>query len=243
MRPVSKRRHRLCAVVGSLVIAGATSAAPAVSESSTEGAQVPDWLESVPQACRGYAEVPAYSPDVFAWNQLLSLAACMQQPTLAHVSDPEQLGDMVDELFAGVAPSLLIYLDAIAHGPGPVQLRAAYHVALAHVALVTRARQSIVISADTPPSRASARRYRELQRRLEPLLESAMQTARISLSVIDRAAASDPTLAPDAVTKNMVASARMMLAHWPAPPDQPESQLTQLPGAAAAPGPASRPPS
>jgi len=252
--------QRCCAIIGLLVISRAASAAPGFTESSTRGAQVPDWLEGVPAQCRRYAEIPAYTPDVFAWNQMLSLAACVQEPSLAHVADPEQLNGMVDELFAGIAPSMLIYLDALAHAPGPMQLRAAYHVALAHVALVTRARLSILPPPDSlatavvstaPRNRASALRYHELQTELEPLLDGAMQTARIALIVIDRAATADPSLAPDAVTRNMVTTARAMLERWPAspndlerrePPDQPPASLTQRRAAAAVPGRPSHPP-
>ena len=57
----------------------------------------------------------------------------------------------------------------------------------------------------------SANHYRRLHADLEPLLAHAKRTAWLAFMVTDRAVAQDPTLAPDQVTRNMVAMARATL--------------------------------
>ncbi|HEX7704072.1 MAG TPA: hypothetical protein VF403_25190 [Kofleriaceae bacterium] len=105
-------------------------------------------------------------------------------------------------------PSIQFYAVAIDEGPGPVQLRAAYQIASGQVALMTRARASIVTPLDLCTNAAASATWRELHVRLEPLLEDHANLAWLIFVTIDRAATNDPDLAPDIVTRNMVRSAR-----------------------------------
>jgi hypothetical protein len=81
-----------------------------------------------------------------------------------------------------------------------VQVRAAYEIGLAHVALVTRARASL-------PSSSSV----EQRERLEAAVAQYGETAWMVFAAIDRAARQDPAMASDPVTRYMVADSRTML--------------------------------
>jgi hypothetical protein len=117
---------------------------------------------------------------------------------------------------------MMIYMGALENGPGPVQLRAAYQLAMAHVNLIVRARSSIVVPPDIATNPGAAQRFYDLHVELEPLLARSERTAWLAFAVIDRAVAQDPTLAPDAVTQNMLRSARAMLEVIPEPADEPD---------------------
>jgi hypothetical protein len=155
---------------------------------------------------------------MYAWNQLLSLAACVQDARIERVDAAEELAPMVDGLTRGLAPSMLIYLDAIEHGPRSVQLRAAYQVGLAHVALVTRARACLATRGRLVRDPDAGARVAALRAGLEPLLRRAGRTAWISFAVIVRAAADDPALVADPVAAAVVRQARAQLASMTAPP-------------------------
>lgn len=169
-------------------------------------------LDRIPPACRRFTSVPDNArDDVYAWNQALSLAACLQDTAIERVTDPEQLDAMVDDLAHRAAPAMMIYLVALERAPGPVQLRAAYLIAMDYVGLITRARASLVAPPDLATNPEAARRYRALHDQLEKRLEKAIETAWVSFAVIGSAVEQDPSLATDPVNKNMVRSARAML--------------------------------
>jgi len=164
-------------------------------------------IQDLPPSCRAFAWVPAdVRDDTLAWNQLLSLASCLQDASIEHVSQPDELAPMVARLTRALAIPMEIYLGAIERGPGPVQLRAAYQLAMAHVALIVRARCSLADPA--------------LSAELEPMLERSARIAWLTFAVIDRAAAQDPTLARDPVAQNMVRNARAMLRLLSPPSEQ-----------------------
>lgn len=169
-------------------------------------------VQTLPVECRIYTWIPADArDDVLAWNQLLSLAACLQDGSVSTVTDPDQLEAMVDQYTRALEIPMMVYTGAIEQGPRSVQLRAAYQIAMAHVSLIVRARSSIIAPDDLATNPEAALRYRELHAQLEPLLARSVRIARVAFAAIDRAATRDPTIATDPVAKSMVRSARAML--------------------------------
>ncbi len=138
------------------------------------------------------------SDDLFAWNQVMTLAACLQDDRVPDVRRADEVKPVVEELTRALAPTMLIYLEALEHGPLPIQLRAAYQIGAANLALIVRARTAV---AADPALRAE----------LEPLLAHAYETAWIAFVAVDHAADDDPGFAPDDVTRTMVRSARAFL--------------------------------
>ncbi len=177
--------------------------APATGELPAEDAG------KIPLACRAYATGEAADLTT-AWDKLLSFAGCVQDASLEPITDLAQLPAEVGERYDALAPAIMLYLEAIEHGPAPVRLRAAYAVGLANVALITRLRSSLVAPAD-PSNAAAMVRYHMLQAELEPLLLRAQRTAWIAFAVVDRAAAEEPAIAADPVARNAVVAARAML--------------------------------
>lgn len=194
-------RHRFGWLAAAVALVAATPLAAAADE--------PD-LDEIPENCRQFGSVPSDARDTqIAWNQVLSLAACMQGTTVLRADGMAAVDGLVGELGSEIAPSLVIYLVAIQDAPGPVQLRAAYHVGLAYVGLITRARSSL-----PPPDRAdpkSVARYHEMQDRLEDSLVDARRAALVAFTAIDAAVADDPSLAPDETSRYMVRHARQLL--------------------------------
>jgi hypothetical protein len=192
--------------------AGADGIERAPGGPASEGARE---LIVLPPGCATFAEIPAVrssdGPDSErAWRQLLSLAACMQDSSLGAAGVPEQLAAMVEDLSERLAPSMMIYVNALARGDAPTQLRAAFYIGMAYVALSTRARSSIAVLAD-PADGASANRHDELHARLELLLAAARRAAWFAFRAIDEAAAADGAFAANEVERNMVCAAREML--------------------------------
>ena len=209
------RRGAIAALLLSLAAAKPASAADPDALPSTAaptGEQVPaddTVVVEVPPACRGYATGEAADLTA-AWDKLLSFAGCVQDASVEPISDLAALPAAVGKRYDALAPAVMLYLQAIEHGPAPVQLRAAYAVGLANVALITRLRSSLVAPADRSNAAAMVR-YHALQAALEPLLLRAQRTAWIAFAVVDRAAAQDPAIAADPVAKNAVIAARAML--------------------------------
>lgn len=166
-------------------------------------------VTEIPPDCQRYA-AGVMSDLSVAWDQLLSFAACVQDASVAQIADPVQLEPVVDQLYDALAPALVLYLEAIEYGPPAIQLRAAYATGMANIALITRLRRSLVAPADWS-SAAEVVRYRKLQAALEPLLVRAQRTAWVAFWVIDRAAAQDPLIARDPVTRHAIDGARQML--------------------------------
>jgi hypothetical protein len=186
-------------------------------------------LELVPARCARYWSIPGGITSPATWNQALSFAACVQDATVARVDDVDQLPDLVDQLEMASTPALQVYLAVIEDAPDPVKVRAALHIAMAQVALITRARSSIVAPPDLATNRASYVHYRELHARLEPWLEQPARFAHQLITVVDREVTLDPALAPDAVTQKMVASAReqavLLRKVWSIPDDDADPRL------------------
>lgn len=165
------------------------------------------WLP-VPGECMQYWAIPGGLQSPAGWNQAISFAACLQDATIERVDDVDQLPELVDRLELALVPSMELYLAVIEDGPGPAKLRATLQLAMAQVALITRARSSIVAPPELATSTAAYARYARLHARLEPLLEQPARFAYDLILLIDREVTLDPTLAPDAVTRGMVRAAR-----------------------------------
>ncbi|MGE5186830.1 MAG: hypothetical protein ACM31C_32475 [Acidobacteriota bacterium] len=139
------------------------------------------------------------SDDLFAWNQVMTLAACLQDDRVPAVRRADEVHPVVEELTRALAPTMLIYLEALEHGPQSIQLRAAYQIGAANLALIVRARTALAGAAPA------------VRDELEPLLAHAFETAWIAFVAVDHAADDDPAFAPDDVTRTMVRSARAFL--------------------------------
>lgn len=170
----------------------------------------PRATHQVPEACRQFTSLPADAEgDTMAWNQVLSLAACMQDATIASASTPAELTHALDQLEDALGLPMWIYLRALEKGPVSVQLRAAYQLGMMQVAFMVRARASI------PATDV------KLHARLEKQLEPSARIAWTAFDAVDRAATSNPELARDPVAKGMVRSARTMLHALPHPAEEP----------------------
>lgn len=209
----ARRRGAIAALLVSLAAAkpasaGDPDALPSTAVPTAEETPPDDDVE-VPAACRGYAAGEAADLTT-AWDKLLSFAGCVQDASVEPITDLAQLAAVVGKRYDALAPAIMLYLEAIEHGPAPVRLRAAYAVGLASVALITRLRSSLVAPADLSNAAAMVR-YHMLQAELEPLLLRAQHTAWIAFTVVDRAAAQEPAIAADPVTRNAVVASRAML--------------------------------
>ena len=183
---------------------------------------------SVPRACLQYWSIPGGLQSPAGWNQAISFAACLQDATVARVDDVDQLPELVDRLELALTPAMQLYLAVIEDAPGPAKVRATLQLAMAQVALITRARSSILAPPDLATSVAAYARYAELHARLEPLLTQPAMFAFDLIMLIDREVTRDPTLAPDAVTRGMVRSAReiasLLRKSWSIPADEPDTR-------------------
>ncbi len=174
-----------------------------------DGPPPPD-VVVIPAACAAYWFVPGSEDSPAGWNQALSFAACVQDTSIEQVDDPAQLPALVEELTERLVDVMPFYLAALARGPGPIQLRAAYQIGMVHLSLLVRARASIVPPAALGTGPKAAARHRELHARLEPLLARSARIALLSFMAVERAAAAHPQLAPDEVARSMVRSAHQM---------------------------------
>jgi hypothetical protein len=165
-------------------------------------------FKSIPIECDRYRDVPGGSESPVGWDHLLSFGACIQDASIVRIDDPEELRQQIDDLADALDPALQLYLRAVEYGPPPIKLRASYQIALAMVALITRARSSIVAPQDLMTNTAAAAKYRALHAQLESRLTPAAYVAATGFHLIDKAATENPSLAADPVTKPMVRSAR-----------------------------------
>jgi hypothetical protein len=146
-----------------------------------------------------------------AWSShQWSISSCLQDASIERVESPFDVGELVADLSLALGPPMLIWRDALDRAPDVIQLRAAYHVGLAAVAMMTRARASLVAPADIAKADA-ATRERVLRARLESLLAPTKKVAWSAFTVIDNAAREVPELERDPVHRAMVRSARMIL--------------------------------
>ncbi len=211
---------RLLALAASVSFS-ASAAADDRAGASAGGASISEpeagerWVEAIPARCAPFAAAltsPAGRPATEdGWRQLLSLASCVQDGSIAEATDPGELEAMVEAMAKGLALPMLIYLEALEHGGGRIQLRAAFQIGMAYLAFSTRARSAIAAPPDLATSAEAASRYRELHARLEPLLVPARRAAWISFQAIDEAAAEHGDLAGDQTERNMIRTAREML--------------------------------
>lgn len=174
-----------------LVLAFVLAAAPAFADESV--------IDVEDQRCAAY--VPAeLDESMRAWDQVLSFAACIQDSSVGRIGEDEDPSVTVATLVHKLSPAMALYFASIQHGPSWVQVRAAYEIGLAHVALLTRARASL-------PSSAGA----EQRERLEAAVARYAETAWMVFAAIDRAARQDTAMATDPVTRYMVSDSRHML--------------------------------
>jgi hypothetical protein len=185
--------------------------------------------------CAQYWSIPGGVESPAGWNQLLSFAACVQDATVARIESADELENLVDELQSALDPALQLYIAAVEEGPGPIKVRATLQIARAEAALITRARASIAVPPDLRTNAVAAAHYRKLHEQLEPLLESPAIFACMLVAVIDRAVAGEPRLVPDAVTRNLLASARRVAAQlrksWSIPVELATNALIAAPSA------------
>jgi hypothetical protein len=174
------------------------------SPAATLADDVPPTLEELPPECKPYADIQSDTDSVATWNQVLSFAACVQDSSIERIDNPDELPALIGRFELAHAPSMALYLAALEYGPAPVQLRAAFQIGLMQVALISRARASLVVPDDRKTNRRSAASYRELQQKLEPLLESPAKLAWTMFKTIQQAAEEDPEMAVDDVTRNMI---------------------------------------
>lgn len=165
-------------------------------------------LVIVPIECAQYWTIPGGPSSPIAWDTVLSFAACIQDASVFRIEHEEELTAFVQQLQGALHPSLQLYAEVIEHAPDRLKLKAVYFVGLGQVALMTRARRSIVSTTLRAP--------------LEALLEPHAKVAYRFFTAIDQAVTNDPGLASDVVSRYMVRSAREHAAslrtRWRSPP-------------------------
>ncbi len=170
--------------------------------------ELPAVPDELPPECQPYADIKADVQSQATWNQVMSFAACLQDGAIGRIDDPDELPALIAQFQLAYAPSMTLYLAALQYGPPEVQLRAAFQIGLMHVALISRARASLIAPPDRLTNRRSAASYRELQQRLEPLLEDTAKLAWMLFNTISHAASEDSAIVFDDVTRNMVRASR-----------------------------------
>lgn len=211
-------RTRLAAAL-LLVLATPAQAGPVVQLKSE-----PTWSLTVPPRCEKFLP-PGDVTHPLHWDRWLSLASCLCDNTRQSVDDPFDVPEMVADLSLALMPAMLMWRDALGEAPLRTQLYAAYHVGLAAVGLITRARSSIVAGPSRTGEDARARE-RVLRDRLEPLLVPAKSMAWTAFKAVDNEAALQVDQELDPVTRAMVTSARQMLQVLETPAD-PSIRLVQ----------------
>jgi len=164
-----------------------------------------------PDECHAFAAIPedAREPMQFASQQALSFAACLLDTSVTVTDDAGALSGMVDELTDNIAPAMMVYLVALEHAPPELQLRVAYQLGAANVALLTRARSSIAAPTHALAGHA---RYVKLRATLEPLLDPVTRRAAASFMLVERLARDMPELASDPVSAYMIRAAAKQFA-------------------------------
>ena len=205
-------QHILVASVFLAIVPG-SSRADVVASAETKRATIPEPVQidtrEMPQECRPFLEVPADSTsELFAWDQRLSLAACLENTTAPAPAarEPEKLRGLVGYLDESVRRSRAINRDAMAHGPTTqIQRLAACGLGMTSDNIMVRARTAIPASLDLDKRLA-------LHRGLEPLLASYARDAASAFTEVDRLATRSPADAQaNAVMQAIVASARSQL--------------------------------
>ena len=191
---------------GAMLVGGAPSA---LAEPERPPLVIVD-PELTPDECHAFAAIPedAREPLVFASQQALSFAACLlDNAAAARVGDTGALAGMVEELTTNSAPAMMVYLVALEHAPPALQLRVAYQLGAANVAIMTRARSSLTAAS---ARLATSPRYVKLRGQLEPLLDAAHRRAAASFLLVEHLAHDMPELAHDPVAAYMIRHAKVM---------------------------------
>jgi len=186
------------------------------------------WIEVLPVECLPYAPPRDHAHPLY-WDLRLSLAACVQDASVLPIDSPLDVEPLVTELTQRLVPAMMVWRDALDRGPPVVQLRAAFHIGFATVAMMTRARRSI----GAPPQFSkvdAAERERVLRARLEPYLTPSKQVAWAAFSVIDKVARDVPEFEADPVHRSMVRTARTLLPLIEPPQDPEQDPEPRLAG-------------
>lgn len=194
-----------------------TAARPASGEPTVRAGADPHWVDVLSAECLQYAP-PSQLGHPLYWDLRLSLAACVQDASVLPIDSPLDVEPMISELTLRLGPAMMVWRDALDRGPPVVQLRAAFHIGLATVAMMTRARRAL----GAPPQFSkvdAAERERVLRVRLEPYLTPSKQVAFAAFSLIDSIAREAPEFELDPVHRSMVRAARMILPTLDLPSD------------------------
>src|SRR5512139_2371282 len=170
-----KRRHTMkpskrstFATLALATLAGISAAdAP-----KTRAVTLPIDSSIIPARCAPFKEVPADAKtEQVAWNQRLSLAACMQ-PVEVYIATGtlRGLGTLVANISRAMGPSMTIYQDAIGRGPDQVRLLATYGLGMTYVETMVRARRAIDLQSSIGGSTYGLDRAQFLHNSLEVLL-------------------------------------------------------------------------
>jgi len=160
-------------------------------------------VTGLPPECRLFLSIPADSTsELLPWAQRLSVAACRQAIELAPVTDPEQFRPMVTRLEQAMEPSMALYRDAMARGPAPIRILAAYGLGMTNVNIIVRARSAIHVPGNGSAfggaaygGRAYLDRSRRLHQSLEALLVKERDAALAAFHELARLAHADPASA------------------------------------------------
>jgi len=193
-------------IVALLAILAGTSVADvnnAIRESMPVGHPEAVDVAGLPPECRQFLAIPADSTsELLPWAQRLSVAACRQSIALAPVSDPEQFRAMVARLEQAMAPSIAMYRDAMARGPAPIKILAAYGLGMTNVNIIVRARSAVRVPGDGASfggaaygGRAYVDRSQRLHQELEALLVKERDAALAAFREVARLAHADPASA------------------------------------------------
>ncbi len=143
----------------------------------TEPAPLTEAVDVPAAGCQRWLALPAERSETLPWEQRLSLAACRQQFSVSQTSDPAELGDVIAGIDRAMAPSIVMYRDAMERGATPqIQILGAYGLAMANVDTMVRARSAIHVldgSAGTYGGATYGKtldRYQIMSRALEPQL-------------------------------------------------------------------------
>ena len=216
------KRAQLTPVITALIAtlagtSGANVEVAAIEKGQARPAELTFDPAELPAMCRQFLAAPLGSKSERApWQQRLSLAACRQQLVVAPVSTPQQFGPLVASLDRQMAPSQVIYRDAMARGPGSIRILAAYGLGMTYRNIIVRARMAL--EAGTAFGGATygggyLDHVRALHLTMEALLAREFDGARAAFTEVGRLAEADPAAArADTVTASAVTHAQGELA-------------------------------
>jgi hypothetical protein len=157
-------------------VAAGTALADGKQVAITEPAPLTE-TANVPAGCQRWLALPAEQSETLPWEQRLSFAACRQQFSVSPTSDPAEFNNVIASIDRAMAPSFMMYRDAMERGATPqIQILGAYGLAMANVDTMVRARSAIRVldgGAGTYGGAtygATLDRYQIMSRALEPQL-------------------------------------------------------------------------